>query len=60
MLYSKNNIDDAGSWVINLLNESILLMDHNLISSGLEFLELSCIRPSSMVVVVSRIHVSRA
>jgi hypothetical protein len=37
-LYSKNNIDDVEPWVINLLYESILLRDHNLICSGLDFL----------------------
>jgi len=42
-LYSKNNIDDVEPWVINLLNESILLRDHDLICSGLDFSELSCI-----------------
>jgi hypothetical protein len=28
---------------MNLLNESVLLRDHDLISSGLDFSELSCI-----------------
>ena len=37
-LYSKNNIDDVEPWVINLLYESILLGDHNLICTGLDFL----------------------
>ena len=42
-LYSKNNADDVEPWVINLLNESILLRDHYLTCSGLDFSELSCI-----------------
>ena len=42
-LYSNNNADDIEPWVINLLKESIALRDHNLICSGLDFSELSCI-----------------
>ena len=42
-LYNKNNADDVEPWVINLLNESILLRDHNLICLGLDFSELTFI-----------------